>query len=302
MSVIPLDVKEIKQQIQDSSEYTSKSIRIQAYSNLFLASLSNTSSSYTGFLSQELTRTSLGLQTYPNGDSFLGFWENSSKQAGIYRYSSPIAKQMNIGKWKDDQRTGLGTHIWLSEAESNKKLENSEFELFHGLFSKGAYVQGAYLIKKEGNYSVYFGLFKDFNRDDEKALFYDNRKDRVFRGCLAEDKIIKGFLISFNSDDVYDVNYLDFNQNAVKAIIPRGDIDEETQERISGEGAVFRRFLLEKDWFGIFYSLVKQAESLCEESRDIEDFKGDAAERLKRLVRDFEEIGMFEGLVNLLGC
>lgn len=309
-SIVRLDKANIEKDLAMKGVFSRGNIILKDISDLrgentLIGSIKNNRSIFAGQLNANFQRDGFGYNKFENGDSCFGKWANDSLREGIYIYNItetrnalPL-KEYYFGQWNESVKDGTGTYVWLNEENYNNDLYRSNFEIFNGNIENDIYKQGFYLTKQDDEFFVYYGKFDmNFKKNDAKALFYDNARDRVFKGNFVNDSISEGYLMSFREDRVHDVIYLEFINNELKDILTKDEIDETLMRKISKEASMFRHELLDFDWFGEYYKCVKKNIIDIEEYCYLEKYEIPSYEKVESLSVGVSDINIFGRLRN----
>ena len=174
-SKIILDKSTIFKSLEKVGEYKNEKLKLtikkweddDVTSNMFIIKIEG-ECSFFGVINGLFEREGFGVNKYPNGDFYFGYFsENERNKHGIYSYkpkieNNYILSEYYYGLWKDDYRDGYGIYLWLKENKSTtpfSDFSNSSFRAYIGNISHNNFTKGTFLIKSGNKYFVYHGLF-----------------------------------------------------------------------------------------------------------------------------------------------
>lgn len=202
------------------------------------------------------------------GDKFIGRFRSDKRQGcGIYLWKPKkerrrIKSELYHGYYDNNQKNRFGTFIWMDEPENNNDFDSSNFECYIGSFQMDEATEGAYLVKNEDNYYVYYGEFKNGKKDDDNCYYYSSTDDRMFFGKICEDKFIKGYVCYFNDDGfISDFYFAEFDQNEkIKDLKKENELKDFNESK--DKMLLFRNVIMGKDYFGEIYQDYKDCVKL----------------------------------------
>ena len=313
----PLDPKEVINDILNKSEFVSSFGKIKEWASykdlktkefkhsLLLGELADGGNTYTGLLSQDMKREHIGIQRYKNGDVYLGQWEKNQRNGlGIYMYfvEQPDKKQkieMFLGKFKNDVKEAEGLYVWIEENIGSNDLLAANFEAYVGEISEQGFKRGIYLTKIEKLFYIYYGEFKDGEKNDDKCYFFDNNGeiDRVFRGKISEGKVKEGFFITFFKEDIDDSAFMRFGDDGIpNEVSTKEMLGEKLVSDINNEAFNFREILYEEDWFGMIYETCKEAYKVITTNKLL-DFDADKSfNQIVKVVGSYKNVSLYPKL------
>ncbi len=283
--LIELDIEEVRTKISSSGKYEQDGVSLKKWENAedgnesFCGTLSRDNAKYIGVLNHLLKRNNRGINHYENGDIYFGQFLGDTRDGhGAYFFSPIISNgfitsETYYGFWRDNEKSKRGIYIWLKEKQSNstsleKLFELSDYDAYIGNFENDSYTRGCYLTKIGDSYYVYYGSFsRDGRKDDKKAFFYDNVKNRLFYGTIENDRFTKGYMISFEESDIKNLYYIELDSNDVPLKLITGDkIDEGEKAKVEEGAKVFRDYLMTDNFFMNVFRTVKNVRKFSDEN------------------------------------
>jgi hypothetical protein len=271
---VKLDKEGIKQEIFEKGKYEDETLTLKPWkgeidSEFYIGSIALLNTKYLGVFNQNLKRQSYGVNSYSNGDVYFGHFHNDLKSKhGCYFFApetlpnGKVHTEIYHGFWKDDKKDHHGIAVWLDEKKGNTDFDLADFDAFVGEFEKDEYRKGTYLTKIDDNYFVYYGYFdSNGKKNDNNALFYTSKQDRMFRGVMKDDKYVSGYFIYFDDEGkITDITYIemDGDTQVVKHVRKFDKISKDEKEKLKNEATIFRNLLIEEDYFGMIYTKIKE--------------------------------------------
>lgn len=268
---INLNKNEILISIEKTKEYKANGVTIHKWENsdLFSSSINLNNIHFLGILNQRLEKEGYALFSYINEEKYFGnFSQDLRSRHGLYSWPSTINNNIRKteffwGTWKNNLKDGKGIYLWLKEPENIKMFsdfENCDLDSYIGLINNDNFTKGAYLIKRNNNFYVYYGNFNNQGKkDDNECYYYNATKDKIYYGKVKNDKFISGYITNFNEDGyIVDLLKIDFDENnKVKSYIQEDEIEENLKEKIKKNIFECRNILLNEDHFGDIFNAFK---------------------------------------------
>ena len=214
---------------------------------------------FLGVVNGIFEREGFGVNTYPNGDKYFGYFsEDERNKHGIYSYKPKyennfIISEYYYGLWKDNYKNEHGIYLWLKENKNIKPFsdfENADFSAYIGNIEQDAFKKGTLLIKNGDNYFVYHG---NFNNEGKKhgdlCFYYSSKKELLLYGCFENDVFISGHIATFNEEGNI-IKFCKYNQGQ---IIDKNDINQFEIDIVEKLLFNFRNVIMSKDYFGDLY-------------------------------------------------
>ena len=263
---IILDKSAIFKSLEKVGEYKNEKLKLtikkweddDVTSNMFIIKIEG-ECSFFGVINGLFEREGFGVNKYPNGDFYFGYFsENERNKHGIYSYKPKIENNYILseycyGLWKDDNRDGYGIYLWLKENKSTtpfSDFSNSSFRAYIGNISHNNFTKGTFLIKSGNKYFVYHGLFNsEGKKHGDLSFFYSAEKELLLYGSFENDNFISGFIATFNNEGNI-INICKYNKGE---IIQKKDINSLEIEVVQKILFNFRNVIMSKDYFGDIY-------------------------------------------------
>lgn len=296
------DLDKILNKVKESDDYSEEQIKLTSLKNKSVFEdlkldinnhlfgkihHSDSKTTFSGCLNENLERNLYGINEYPTGDIYLGHYIHNTKTGkGCYivnpivenskKRKSKVNYELYNGSFNGDKKHGLGTYTRITENSNNNEIENSDIDAFIGLFDNDKRHKGIYLEKLEDSFCAYYGNFQNGLKHDSKALLYENSNDRVFRARFENGNPIQGYVVKFHNDEHTEISYVIFDTaGKIKNIILEANIDKETVEKISNECKTFRNILYEDDCFGKCYTNAKSLIKNVSSVKEVKDFNSE---------------------------
>ena len=265
-SKIILDKSAIFKSLEKVGEYKNEKLKLtikkweddDVTSNMFIIKIEG-ECSFFGVINGLFEREGFGVNKYPNGDFYFGYFsENERNKHGIYSYkpkieNNYILSEYYYGLWKDDYRDGYGIYLWLKENKSTtpfSDFSNSSFRAYIGNISHNNFTKGTFLIKSGNRYFVYHGLFNsEGKKHGDLSFYYSAEKELLLYGSFENDNFISGFIATFNNEGNI-INICKYNKGE---IIQKKDINSLEIEVVQKILFNFRNVIMSKDYFGDIY-------------------------------------------------
>lgn len=276
----------------------------------YVAYLEKNKFSYSGILNSKLKREKYGINTFENGDKYIGNFENDKREGnGIYIHATTDSKEyiqteMYIGNWKENAKYLNGMYIWLKEKKDSIGLEMCNLDVFLGDVEQDALKRGYYLSKVQNKCYAYFGKFNlNGIKNDEKAYFYDYSNDKVFCGKIQDNKFVQGHLLFKGKDQISPkLLYLEFDEkDDISNHINHDSIEEKVREEMMISMTSYREILLKEDYFNMVYNKTYEIKNLSEKNTiDISIFNDEKEyQKIVDLSSCNKEIKLFNLLENI---
>jgi hypothetical protein len=152
-----LQYKKEEIRIKEWNSYKDSKKSTEFKDQLLLATTKDNSSSYIGLINQNLEKTSIGIQTYSNGDVYIGQWEGNKRHGlGAYMYEVEKKGQNRVieivmSDWRHGAKEKEGAYVWVEEDEKNNELDFSNFEAYIGEIEHDQFKRGIILSKIKMN-------------------------------------------------------------------------------------------------------------------------------------------------------
>lgn len=277
--------EEIHNEVKEKGKFSNDKLTASAIENkdlkasltdsnyLFIKTNESHHSFYNGTVNERLEREGIGMNKFPNGDYYLGEWNNNLRHnSGIYLFKVSKLGTRNIfecyvGSSNGNNKHGLGAYIWVNDDINNNTIEYEKLYLdaYVGLFHTNCYNFGLFLSKEALNYYTYYGKFDQHGKKhDDKALLYDNKSDFVLRARFEKDEIKEAYQVKFDNDEnesLISFKYLKYENGVPKTLVEEDYIDKASKDRIVEECRLYRDILVETDCFNKIYLLAKKVEN-----------------------------------------
>ena len=243
-----------------------KSKVVQENKDNYVAFFEKNKFSYFGILDSKLKRHNYGINTFENGDKYIGNFENDKREgSGIYIHSPVESRdflnlELYMGTWKENSKNLFGIYVWLKEKRDLVEYDTANLDVFFGIVEQDAIKRGCYLSKISSRFYAYYGKFEENGtKCDDKAYFYDFHNDRVICGKIQENKFINGYLL-VNSNDSNNSNstkifYVEFDENdAISRYITEDNLENVNKDNLTYSMSKFREVLLKNDYFKAVYN------------------------------------------------
>jgi len=232
---------------------------------------------------------------------------------GVYFFSPStnhgyILSEIYFGFWRDNQKDKRGIYIWLKEKQSAvESFDTTDFDAFVGDMEGDSHKRGCYLSKIGDSLYVYYGSFdKDGLKNDEKAYFFDNVKNRIFMGKIIRDKFINGYMLSYNDDDTLkNIIYVEFDDNDTPIkILPTEEIEVQKKDNVIASVKAFRDYMISDDHFSIVYLKMKNIKKFVQDDMkdnnilnmiDSEDFS-----KLMNIGCSYNDVKLYKNLEKIM--
>ena len=316
---IEVDRIKVLNQIHENGQYEDGNILIKLIEsdeeepetpNTYLAEMTKKNSSFIGILNDQFKREGYGLNTFENGDKFLGNFESDLRNKnGIYFWTpelkdKKILTECYFGNWKNNKKEGNGMYIWLSEPAKNTNFDEANFEAFVGEFDDDMYRRGTYLIKEGDDYYLYHGNFdREGRKSDDSAFFYSSKNDTLIHGRVSRDVFRNGYILVFDSDSgsVSEMAYCNFDKfgNLLDSTY-KTNLLKEDREKEEKKISHFRNVILNVDYFGYIYDKYKEIFNfICNEIESIDEFENpDKFKKIVKLCNDFNYNNIYSDIEN----
>ena len=170
----------------------------------YIAKIKSNSFEYLGILSKNLKKENYGYNLFENGDEYFGTWNKDKKEGyGIYFFKEDdnenIIKQIYIGEFKNNVKSGEGLYFKVSKFDEEKKQDNFmpplDYTLVIGNFSEDNFIKGKIFSMEDGKRKIYKGkMNKDGKKNDDKAEIYED-ENKIFYGIVKENSMMEGRII-----------------------------------------------------------------------------------------------------------
>ena len=278
---LELDKQTILEAISKNGAYHKEGCNIRRWegsdeTDSFICDITNGKNSFIGVLNGKFDREGYGMNTFENGDRYLGYFEDDKREKhGIYFWPSEekngkVLTECYYGFWKENKKDHHGIYLWMNEPKGNTEFEKADFDAYVGTIIKDKFNKGTYLSKVGDDYYLYHGNFDSLGRkSDESGMFYSAKYDRLIRGRIEEDVFINGYVAFFDSEsgEMSDMVYAEFDgKDKIKSLKQRTEIAEEERVKIEGKLIDFRNVILTEDYFGILYEKYKEITAFIDEN------------------------------------
>ena len=299
--IIELDKQIINAQILKTGKYEKNGALVRKWegetdSDSYIAQITKSNMSFIGILNGKFEREGYGLNNFSNGDQYFGYFENDLRNKhGIYfwnpqKKNSIIHEECYYGFWKDNKKDNRGLYLWMDEPEGNLDFQKANFDCYIGDIKDDKYTKGIYLTKKNDDYYLYYGLFdENGKKNDKNALFYSST-DRLIKGHIVNDNFIDAYVAFFESEtgNLTTFVFCNFgNDGTVTSMKQEKELGIDEVEKLKNEMNTFRNVILEEDYFTNIYNKYREIRSFIKEnmtSIDILDDKEKFPEIIKLCV------------------
>ena len=277
--VLQLDKNTILNSINKDKKYETEGCLIRRWEGVddtdsFISCITNGKAKFIGILNGKLEREGYGINTFENGDTYFGYFENDKREKhGIYFWPTEeknghLLTECYYGFWKENKKDHHGIYLWMNEPKGNTEFEQADFDAYVGTIVKDKFHKGTYLSKQGDDYYLYHGGFdSNGKKSDNNAFFYSARYDRLIMGKIVEDVFVNGYVSFYDSDsgEISDMVYAEFEgKDNIKAIKQRNEIPEEERKAIEEKLNLFRGVILGIDYFGNLYEKYKEISNFIE--------------------------------------
>ena len=215
---------------------------------------------FLGVINYFFKREGYCLNTYSNGDTYFGYYNNDLRnKQGLYSFK-PIKIENNLqsqyyyGHWKNDLINGKGIYLWLKEKENITPFSdynNANFDAFVGRSNFGKFKKGGLLTKNGNNKYIYYGEFSDEGKKEGNKCFYYSFMGKLCYGTFKDGVFNEGYVADFDKDGKINgliIYKKEEGKNAEgEKIILKGE------EKITNIMTKFRNAILDKDYFNMIY-------------------------------------------------
>jgi len=211
---ISLNINTITDDLSTENKYESDKIKlkfsglnfnefIQKEDSIYLAQLKN-EFSYSGFLNKNFQRSNIGRNDFTNKDIYLGNWRDDKKTGyGIYLYYSEEEKaitQLYAGNFHSDGKKFKGFYF----NNNNKPFKDgiTSFTSYSGVLDENENLEyGVFLNQADEKYKsyIYVGKFTDNKKNDINGYYYLYESGLLYIGKLELDEIINGYIYEVTS-------------------------------------------------------------------------------------------------------
>ncbi len=269
--ILELDKQVINETIRDKKKYILNNIKIQRWEgdlsiDSYSIEIKKDNSSFIGILNGKFERDGYGINKFPNGDIYFGYFENDQRNRhGIYFYSPEkkdkiIHEECYYGFWLNNQKNNHGIYLWIDEPENNIDFDNANFDCFIGNVKDDHYNKGCYLSKIEDNYYLYYGYFdEEGKKNDNNALFYSS-SDKLIKGKIVNDIFTEGFIGYYDSEtgNLNNFVFCKFDDEGSVIYLKKENEFNNDVQKIKNEMQNFRSVILESDYFGDIYQKYRE--------------------------------------------
>ena len=252
--IIELDKQIINAQILKNGKYEKNGALIRKWegetdSDSYIAQITKSNMSFIGILNGKFEREGYGLNNFSNGDQYFGYFENDLRNRhGIYfwapqKKTSLIHEECYYGFWKDNKKDNRGLYLWMDEPEGNLDFQKANFDCYIGDIKDDKYTKGTYLTKKGDDYYLYYGLFDENGKKNDKNAFFYSSNDRLIKGNIVNDNFSEGYIAYFNSEtgNLDNFFFCKFgNDNFLNLIKKEKELNIDNVENIKCEMNTFR--------------------------------------------------------------
>ena len=270
--IIQLDKQKINIEILKKGKYERKGTLIRKWedkdSDFYIAQITKLNTSFIGILNNKFEREGYGLNKFSNGDQYFGYFENDLRNKhGIYfwapqkKNNNMLHKEIYYGLWKNNFKDTKGLYLWLDENEDNNDFQKSNFDCYIGNIKNDKYIKGTYLSKRNDDYYLYYGLFDENGKKNDKNAFFYSSNDRLIKGNIVNDNFSEGYIAYFNSEtgNLDNFFFCKFgNDNCITLIKKEKELNIDNVENIKCEMNTFRNVILEEDYFTNIYNKYKE--------------------------------------------
>ncbi len=259
---------------------------------------------FLGVVNGIFEREGFGINTYPNGDKYFGYFsEDERNEHGIYSFkpkyeNNYILSEYYYGLWKDNYKNEHGIYLWLKENKNKKPFtdfENSNFNAFIGNIDHDVFIKGTLLIKNEDNYFVYHGNFnKEGKKEGDLCFFYSSKKEMLLYGSFENDNFISGEIAIF-SDDGNIIKLFKYNKGK---IISKNNINKNEIDVVEKIMFNFRNVIMAKDYFGDLYKEFGQVINFRDKNmNNLEILNSDKYIDIMNVAVGYNKITIFDDIV-----
>ena len=220
---------------------------------------------------------------------------------GLFVYCRPISKvnqsnEIYLGDWVSNKREGFGMYALVEEPMNNEEFEHCSMQLFLGDFVDNQMSHGVYLLKEGDDCYAYFGEFVNGKKQDNCALFYDNPKETVFRGKVANDQFESGIYTTFDEEDnINAFYYVEYEGGKATSYMKGQDLETSIVGKIKTQSEKFRHIMLDTDWFGNSYRLIKDIVKSIKGLNSIDNFNSkDALKIIDHILHKHEQLELYK--------
>lgn len=283
-SYLELNKLEVIAEIELEKKYSTEGITIIKWEEdtdetekKLLANIKKDNFSFVGPLNMKLQKDGIGLMKYANDDRYFGMYQKDQRnRQGLYMYApstqdGSIKSEYYFGTWNNNIKHGRGIYMWLSEQENVtpfSDFDNADFDCFHGEVNNELLRKGTYMSKKNGEYFVYHGSINDKGeKHSDNAFYYNSTNDQLMYGSVRNDKFEKGFIALFDEDGNL-TNIMEFElgtDGKVQQYKQKQEIENDKLEQITEDMTLFRNIILEEDYFGMVYNILKETTEIINE-------------------------------------
>ena len=267
---------------------------------------------FLGVVNGEFKRDGYCLNTYSNGDEYLGYYINDVRnKQGLYIYKPKfetgnkiLLRQYYFGLWENDIKQGKGIYLWLKDNKNNmynksynpfNNFEKANFEAYIGLFDQNKYTKGTLIQKRDNNYFVFHGFFNNSKKNGKNCYYYTAKLEEVVYGTFKDDIFIEGFVGKFNEEGDLK-NMVEYKK---KKIIEKNN--DNINKEIAKKLMTFRNVILSQDYFGILYNIFKDAIDFKNENmKDVDIFNSDLYIDLMDVASSYNHCSIFKDIEKYL--
>ena len=211
----------------------------------YIARIKSPSFEYLGILSKNLKKENYGYNHFDNGDEYFGQWNKDKKEGyGIYFFNednSTIIKQIYIGEFKNNIKTGEGIYFKVTKFDEENKENNFlpplDFTLVIGNFLEDNFIKGIIYSIDGGKRKIYKGkMNKEGKKSDDNAEIYED-DNKIFYGIVKENAMIEGRIIIMKDGEKENGYY--FTRKGTNNL--EGEIDFDYDKGEKGDDKYIRK-------------------------------------------------------------
>lgn len=270
LSPIKFNQKEIQSILNKGQEYKKDSVIVKKYQddnnadkkNKYIVQNNNLFPFYL-IVNNKFQRDDLCLNTYSNGDSYFGFYQNDKRNSsGLYTFSSEKTEsgkfrltEYYLGSWENDLKKGKGIYLWLKERDKKEKSFSSYklavFQAYIGKFEDDKPKKGILLKKRAKDFYIYYGKFgKDgTEKKGKNSFYYSYTLKQMYFGKFKGEKFVNGYVGKFDEQD----KLVDIIKYYKKTMYEYEDIPKEEIDFCTKAMNDFLKVIKAKDYFQIVY-------------------------------------------------
>ena len=320
ISEIHLNKKEILEKLNSYQKYHSGNITIIKWEDdlnldteMYILKNKSNEHPFLGVVNYEFKREGYCLNTYLNGDEYLGNYSNDVRnRQGLYIYKpkldrgNKILRQYYFGLWENDIKQGRGIYLWLKEEKRIRNLKNNlsnmlynpfnnfekaNFDAYIGLFEQNKFTKGTLIKKEENNYFVFHGFFNNSKKNGKNCFYYSAKLEEVLYGTFKDDIFIEGFIGKYNENGELK-NLVEYKNKKIKE-----NKDDNNNKEIAIKLVTFRNVIMSKNYFEIIYNIFKEAIDFKNKNmNDVNIFNSDLYIDIMEIAASYNQISIFKDI------